>query len=362
MPDSTRRSKCPICGAAIQTDATLCPACGSDLAWGKESEQCPACGARMAAREESCPICGAQRVNELTGPTPSLWSITLGILAVLAFVGAAWLLKPWNQLAKVPEALLPPTLTYTARPTAPALATPSLGPTATPTSTATQAQTATVPSTHTLTPSPAPTRAFEITHTVEAGDTLGGLAVKYDVPAAEIARANNISLNAILSIGQKLRIPLTSPTAVARASTAPTFTPVASPTPAQTVTPSPTGRPTLTPAPTSALPYPAPILLGPIQGSLFTGAEARILLHWASVGILDGQEWYVVRLWQGEQEELVQEVWTKATSWRVPAKLYPGAGSATRFRWQVRVVVRTAPERPPVSLSPASEVREFLWQ
>jgi hypothetical protein len=43
------------------------------------------------------------------------------------------------------------------------------------------------------------------THTVSAGDTLGAIARRKGIPAAEIARQNGISASSTLRIGQKLR-------------------------------------------------------------------------------------------------------------------------------------------------------------
>jgi LysM repeat protein len=44
-------------------------------------------------------------------------------------------------------------------------------------------------------------------HRVEEGETFGGLAKKYRLPAAAIAEANNTQSDALLAVGQKLIIP-----------------------------------------------------------------------------------------------------------------------------------------------------------
>ncbi|MCP8616293.1 LysM peptidoglycan-binding domain-containing protein [Salirhabdus salicampi] len=46
------------------------------------------------------------------------------------------------------------------------------------------------------------------THTVQSGDNLWNLSVKYGIPMLELAKENNLSINSSLSIGQKLRIPV----------------------------------------------------------------------------------------------------------------------------------------------------------
>ncbi|MFP3897588.1 MAG: LysM peptidoglycan-binding domain-containing protein, partial [Anaerolineales bacterium] len=77
------------------------------------------------------------------------------------------------------------------------------------------------------TPTPTETPA-PVIHTVEEGDTLGSIAVLYDVSTEEIAEANDLRLNALLQLDQELIIPGFAPT----------------PTPGATSTPSPTSRAT----------------------------------------------------------------------------------------------------------------------
>ncbi|MDQ0229997.1 LysM peptidoglycan-binding domain-containing protein [Metabacillus malikii] len=47
-----------------------------------------------------------------------------------------------------------------------------------------------------------------ITHTVASGDTIWDLSIKYGIPQTELLRTNNLSLNSRLTIGQKLQIPV----------------------------------------------------------------------------------------------------------------------------------------------------------
>jgi hypothetical protein len=145
----------------------------------------------------------------------------------------------------------------------------------------------------------------------------------------------------------------------------PTSTPTTTPTPTPSVTPRPTSRPS--PTPTSAYPYPAPALLAPADGQVFRGQDAVIVLSWASVGILAEDEWYVLKL-RGETEAVAQapEVWTKTTSWRVPADLHPPADAEShRLRWDVTVARQTdtRPDGTPegVHISPLSATRSFYW-
>jgi LysM repeat protein len=45
------------------------------------------------------------------------------------------------------------------------------------------------------------------TYTVKAGDTLGGIAVKYDMSVKDLMRLNQLDEGDLLTVGQKLRVP-----------------------------------------------------------------------------------------------------------------------------------------------------------
>lgn len=184
--------------------------------------------------------------------------------------------------------------------------------------------------------------AYE-TYEVQQGDTLYTLSARFGVSVADIKEASGLESNN-LSVGQILRYP------------------VGTATPTPTLTPSPTLTPT--PGP----PRPAPNLLAPPDGATFEGADAVILLNWASVGILSQDEWYVVRLRRmqpgAEQPPLV---WTKTTSWRLPAELYPSvSGDGQRFRWAVTVMGQTSiaddGTQSGKPRSPDSSPRTFTWK
>lgn len=72
-------------------------------------------------------------------------------------------------------------------------------------------------------------------HTVQAGDTLGSISARYDVPLEDIMAANGLTNPNLLSIGQVLTIPIGG---------------LATPTPQATATPEPGVLPT--PIPTEA--------------------------------------------------------------------------------------------------------------
>jgi len=198
----------------------------------------------------------------------------------------------------------------------------------------------------------APPRGTEVViHVVQTGEGLLGIALQYDTSVEVIMAANNITDAQWIFAGQELLIPLGTPTPV----------------------PTPTPRPT--PTPTPGPPYEAPDLLDPAEGEIFRGEEAGIVLNWASVGILAEDEWYILRL-RLMAEPIYQHpsVWTKTTSWRVPASLHPSAllktdlsvgAESYLFRWDVTVVRHTGtrPDGKPdgIAISPMSVTRSFFW-
>ena len=181
---------------------------------------------------------------------------------------------------------------------------------------------------------------------VEAGDVLSSIAIQFDVSMKAIIQANDLENPEMLRVGQQLRIPLGTPT--------------------------PLPPPTLIPTPTATLgpPFPAPIPLGPTDGETISG-EA-VLLNWGSVGLLDVDQWYLVRLWAGEWPDgvFVAEEWTKGTSWRAPADSWqPTVAFSQRFYWSVIVTLRAVGEDDGESnekwvweaLSLESDMRTFVW-
>lgn len=256
------------------------------------------------------------------------------------------------------------------------VATPEPEPTATATATATVTAAATVTTnaaeptpmptempteTPDATPTPAPTVLLTTIHTVGKGETLGAIALKYDVAAEEIAQANDIKLNAVLHIDQQLIIPLGYATVTPIPS--PTSPPVtATPTFAATPTPVVRGSATPTATPTPVMDYVRPHLLAPTNSSVFIGPNKRIMLNWASVGILQEDEWYTLRVWRTKETGNVTETRTKGTSWRMPADMYPQEGEPNAFLWQVTVERYDAASASFVPISPASKLHWFRWE
>ncbi|HHX44879.1 MAG TPA: LysM peptidoglycan-binding domain-containing protein [Chloroflexi bacterium] len=184
-----------------------------------------------------------------------LWYVPVAVAAlviVMQLISLASPIEPATPVAQIAEAT--PRPTRTPEPTATALP-----------PTATVAATATPPATATPVDTPEPTEAPPATRTyvVQAGDTLSHIAYANGLSVAELAEANGLSTNAMLSIGQELVLPV--PTEEANDAGAANATP----TPEQADTPAPpTAEPTEAPTeptpvpptaePTAVPPTPAP--------------------------------------------------------------------------------------------------------
>lgn len=220
-----------------------------------------------------------------------------------------------------------------------------------------------------------------ITYVVQRGDNLYFIATLFGTTVEALMLANGITDPALIQLGQELIISTGPPTPIVTSTPPqPTATPISEPTSTAEPTPTaehtptltPTSTPSATPQPTptpttSAFPYPAPALLAPADGQVFQGTDAVIVLNWVSVGILAEDEWYVLRLrYEAEGTALPPSVWTKTTSWRVPADIYPPSDVEPRLlRWDVAVMRQTGtgPDGTPegVEISPVSATRGFYW-
>jgi LysM repeat protein len=124
-----------------------------------------------------------------------------------------------------------------------------------PTSTPLLTNTAEAGAEATALPSPGdtPLPAGSLSHTVQAGETLSGIAGQYGVTVQAIMDANGLSDPGLIVIGQALVIPAPAPvppTATATPQPPPANTP--KPAPTKAPTPKPTKKPpTATPAPTA---------------------------------------------------------------------------------------------------------------
>jgi LysM repeat protein len=183
-----------------------------------------------------------------------------------------------------------------------------------------------------------PTPTDFIVHVVEAGDTLSTIAEEYGVTVALIRAANSQIApgSDVIRVNQTLIIPI--------------GTPMPSPTPTADLDASPTPIPL----------YSAPSLLGPLDGTVFGGPDAVIVLQWASVSLLGVGEWYELRLLPPDGDPLLE--YTRSTAYRLSADLYPSGGSREReFSWQVHVVRRVRRENTYELASDEGAVYTFTW-
>jgi len=357
----------------------------------QEPRYCPICGIRVAAKASECLMCGASlaeeekpdQEEEKKRRVPSWVGSVAVVVLALAILGAGGF-GLYTMLAVEPEL----------EPTTPA-ATPSPTPTPVPSSTPTSTP---VP---TSTPTPLPPRA----HDVQEGETLSDIAELYEVTVDEILALNPSLDPELIKPDQVLLIPAPTPVTGASRTEASESKPsgfvVHVVNPGETLssiaeeygvsvsvirtandlspddetiraeqslvipvnTPTPTTTPTVdpnaTPKPESS--YASPPLLWPPDEATFTDG-APVMLQWASVGVLEDDEWYELYVWQPSSGVVSDTVRMRATAWRVPFELLQKAsGDTPSFRWRVRVV-REAAEQVYEEAGAPSATRSFVWQ
>lgn len=216
----------------------------------------------------------------------------------------------------------------------------------------------------TATPTPAPTRD-SITHTVQPGDTLMAIGLRYGVNLQRILDANGMTLAQARTLrpGQELIIPGDAPL-----TSTPTNTPTPQPTLAITI---PTATPTSA-ARTSATRLDPPTLRAPENRvSVKCGAGERLV--WNAVPFIQPTDVYVVHLGyvNGRDANGVDQiVWVIAqqrpsnvTLWQLDDALCGLAPLeyGREWRWYVDVAERSA-DGTLTSVSLASELWSFTWQ
>ncbi|MFQ5947195.1 MAG: LysM peptidoglycan-binding domain-containing protein [Anaerolineae bacterium] len=290
--------------------------------------------------------------------------------------------------------------------------TPTGTPTSTPTPTPSPTTTGTATPTHTPTPE-------TITYRVQRGDTLLGLATRFETTVDLIMAVNAFESERDLVWGVDIQIPAGARTSPGESELvsidAPTGSPLAlggpltyvvqegdlllaiaeqfettvealmaandlaSPESLQVgqeliipegdLSPTPTASPTAVPSLPPQL-YEAPALLAPVEGREFRGLEADspILLNWASVGVLEEGVYYLVTVRHEGDDGLVHQLTdlTQATSYRIPVSLRPAEDALSHvFQWEVAVVRQigvTEDGTPDVELiSPPGPPRQFVW-
>ncbi len=189
----------------------------------------------------------------------------------------------------------------------------------------------------------APDWTTDFIYNVQAGDSIISIAYRFGTePEAIFAVNDDLDANSILHKGDLLIIPI--------------------PRLSEEVL----GSSELAPRTTNAI-YASPRLLGPAKAALVARADA-VQFRWLSVDILAPNEWYVLRIWTANPDDVEPPpVWTKATSYRLETTFAPPEGSTQEYSWQVTVVRVVAPSIPGAprelqSVSLSSDVRQFTWQ
>ncbi len=358
------------------------------------SALCPTCGTRVAAETKTCPVCGASlQAGRRKAARGTRGQVVLSLPAALG------ILSVFTALAVG--------LTY--------IATRTLGPGAAPeeltTATLTPTETLTPQPTPTDTPIPTPTPLPTLEYIVDVNDTLGAIAVRYDVSIQSILQLNpGLNSESILTVGQRLFLPQPTPTpspeptstlppeeATRAACETLPYTVEANDTlgfiaanynvnpraimdfnglTSETVyvgqvliiplcerNPTPGPSPTPTPPP----PYPAPNLLLPQDGAAFTLANDTVTLQWAAVGDLRENEYYRVTVEDITEGSGTRRIlgYVKDTKYIVTVDFRPAEAIPHVMRWCVQVVRQTGvnAEGEPIYVSggAASIKRDFTW-
>lgn len=330
-----------------------------------ESFLCPTCGTKVAESATRCVVCGTEfRKGSVSKSRKTRGQITLSL--------------PLAILLLVIFTLLSAGLTYGAMRLTPVAEKPTL----TPTPTITPTQTMTPEPTLTPTPEPTFTPLPPIEYVVTEGDTCVELAFYYDVSVRSILELNNLGIDCILAVSQTILIPhptpIPTPTATQTLSAA-EATDAACQKVRVTVEVNDTlssisenyqvsmqaikeyngmstdmvfegqiliiplcerisfgPTPTNTPPP----PFPAPNLLLPQDGSVFSLANDTVTLQWASVGELDENEYYQVTIEDITDGTGLRKIvdYVNDTKYIISSSFRPAESSPHIIRWWVTTV------------------------
>jgi LysM repeat protein len=106
------------------------------------------------------------------------------------------------------------------------------------------------------------------------------------------------------------------------------------PTPTITLSPTPSGSETLTPTPT----FGAPRVSSPPNNASIT---ASVALMWTTVGILDADEAYFVRIYDANNPEtLIAQGISRTNEFDLPPEAIPPSGEERLYEWNVAVAKR----------------------
>jgi LysM repeat protein len=142
--------------------------------------------------------------------------------------------------------------------------------------------------------SPPPTATPQLTHIVTAGETAWDISLRYGLDLGELLQLNNLSTNAILSVGEELLIVTTTATPTA------TLLPTETPDPTQTPTIEPRNSSTLTPQAVSLVntnesPTPTPV---PEKSRFFASGELGMVGLISSATLLAVGLLAIIAVWR----------------------------------------------------------------
>lgn len=213
-----------------------------------------------------------------------------------------------------------------------------------------------------------PDGSYKVTDLPAGAYLVNVQATGYHVAALRTSVAANVTSSGGVAL---------EPSVAAVVTATPTQTPQPSPTaqpsatPSLTLTPSPvveatpTRRPSVSTGSTearAASTHAAPVLLEPLDGSVFVGPR-RITFRWSGPCCLAEDEYYVVSI---PHAQGVEEAWVKVMAWKAPDYLYLLVPDSRRLTWNVSVRRHTG-EYPngqwkgPI-MSPLSETWYFTWR
>ncbi|MCA9933821.1 MAG: LysM peptidoglycan-binding domain-containing protein [Ardenticatenaceae bacterium] len=152
-------------------------------------------------------------------------------------------------------------------------------------------------------------------HEVEYGDSISGIAARYDIDFNLFLQVNRLTNDTILQRGDTLCIP-----EIIYGGNLP-------PTPGPSPTPSPTA------------PLPGPYLLYPANGTVIEPPQDGFTLQWAAVKDLGAEEWYMVELLDLDAvDQPPYRAFTRDTAFHVPSDWRPDMVETHLFRWRVSIV------------------------
>ncbi len=175
-----------------------------------------------------------------------------------------------------------------------------------------------------------------LVHVVDSGETLSSIGAEYAVSVGILRAANDLSGDdETIQPGQSLVIPISTPTPGAEAANANS-------------------------APTAVPTYGPPPLLNPPDDAVLADDDP-VLLQWASLRVLEDNEWYELHLWQ-PREVFSRTVRTRATAWRMTEDLLEEAADTTgEYHWRVQVVRDVGNRVYEVAGAP-SATHTFVWR